>query len=207
MVEQLAVLVQTDAAVEKIATAGDARRVNIADWPDHEVERQFKLGAEFRQHPEHRCANLLVLVGAQIQFLNRAANRCDSPPGCSSTGDEVRWQADRAGPRTPACEPLEDPADGLAQTREILDVDPRGPPQPIDGVRLMKLENQIVGPQAGNIRGGIPALERVIEVVGQENRLQPGGLPDLPIPLLRHRDRGAHGRKGRRSSGDRSGRE
>ena len=48
----------------------------------------------------------------------------------------------------------------------------------------MKLENQIVGPQAGYIRGGIPALERVIEVVGQENRFQQGGLPDLPIPLL-----------------------
>ena len=184
MVEQLTIVVQADAAVEKIATTGDARRVNVADWPDHEVERQFELGAELRQHPEHRRANLLVLVGAQIQFLDRAANRRDSPPGSSATRDEVRRQADRAGPGTPACETLEDPADRLAQAREILDIDPRGPPQPINGVRLMKLENQVVGPQAGHIRGGIPALERVIEVVGQENRLQPRGLPDLPIPLL-----------------------
>src|SRR5208337_3524892 len=97
-------------------------------------------------------------------FLDRAANRCDSPPGRSSTRHEVRWQADRASPSPPACETLEDPADRLAQTREILDIDPRGPPQPINGVRLMQLENQIVGPQAGHVRGGIPALERVIEV-------------------------------------------
>ena len=143
---------------------------------------------------------------AQIQFLDRAANRCDSPPGRSPTRNEVRRQADRASPGAPAYETLEDPADRLAKTREILDIDPRGPPQPINGVRLMKLENQIVGPQARHVRGGIPALERIIEVVGQENRLQPGGLPDLPIPVLTIAIAQRHGRKGRRSSGDRSGR-
>ena len=65
--------------------------------------------------------------------------------------------------------------------------------------RLMQLENQVVGPQAGHVRGGIPAFERIIEIVGQENRLQPGGLPDLRDPTPRRRDRAAHGRKARRS--------
>ncbi len=48
----------------------------------------------------------------------------------------------------------------------------------------MELENQVVGPETRDVELGIPALEWVVKIVRQENRLQPGGFPDLAVPLL-----------------------
>ena len=82
-----------------------------------------------------------------------------------------------------AREPLEDPADRLAQAGQVLDVHLRAPPQPLDGPGLVQLEHQVVGPQAGDVLAGVPSFQRIVELVGQEDGLQPGGVPDLAIPF------------------------
>ena len=55
--------------------------------------------------------------------------------------------------------------------------------KPGDRARLMQLEDQVVGPQAGDVGRGVPALERIVKVVGQEDGLEPARLEDLAVPL------------------------
>ena len=113
VVEQLAVVVKADPAVEQVATAGDSRGIDIADRADHQVERQPELGAELGQHPEDGAADLVVLVGPEVHAVNRLADRRRRPAGRRAPRGEVGRQADRAGPRPLGDEPLEQPADRL----------------------------------------------------------------------------------------------
>ena len=48
-----------------------------------------------------RGPDLFVLVGPEVQPLDRPADRRHGPAGSGPARDEVRRQADRAGPRTP----------------------------------------------------------------------------------------------------------
>ncbi len=173
VVEQLAVVVQADAAVEQVAAAGDAGRVDVPDRADHQVERQAELGAELGERPEDgerisscssgrrsiRCMALRIGVTARF--------------GLAAPRHEVRRQADRAGPRPVADELLEQPADRLPQAGDS----PARPRPSAAGAarssRLVQLQHQVVGPQAGDVRRGVPALQRVVELVGQEDGLEP----------------------------------
>ena len=55
--------------------------------------------------------------------------------------------------------------------------------KPGDRARFVQLQDQVVGPQARNVRRGVPALERIVKVVGQEDGLKPACLEDLAVPL------------------------
>ena len=107
MIEQLAVVVKTDPAIEQVAAAGDARRINVANRTDHQIKRQPKLGTKLGQHPEHGGPHFLVFVGTEIQPVNRLADRRDRSPRRCAAGDEVGRQTDRACPGTTLDESLE----------------------------------------------------------------------------------------------------
>ena len=46
----------------------------------------------------------------------------------------------------------------------------------------MQLEHQVVRPQTGDELLGVPAFERVVEIVGQEDGLELRPVPDLLVP-------------------------
>ena len=47
----------------------------------------------------------------------------------------------------------------------------------------MQLQDQVVGPQARHVRRRVPAVQRVVEFVGEKDGFQLAGLPDLAVPL------------------------
>ena len=55
--------------------------------------------------------------------------------------------------------------------------------QPGDRARFVQLQDQVVGPQARNVNRGVPALERIVKIVGQEDGFEPACLEDLAVPL------------------------
>jgi hypothetical protein len=48
----------------------------------------------------------------------------------------------------------------------------------------VEFQNQVVGAEARDVGRGVPAFERVVEVVRQEDRLELGRLPDGAVPGL-----------------------
>ena len=53
---------------------------------------------------------------------------------------------------------------------------------------LGEMENQIIRAQARNVSLSIEALQRVIEIVGQEDRLHPAATKNLVFPTRRLAD-------------------
>ena len=75
MIEQLAVFVKADPAIEQVAPAGDSRGINVANRTDHQIKREPELRAKLGQHPEDGGPHFLVLIGTEIQPVNRLADR------------------------------------------------------------------------------------------------------------------------------------
>ena len=183
MIEQLAVVVEAHAAIEQVAPAGDARGIDVANRTDHQIERQPKLRAELGQHPEDGAADLLMLVGTEVQPVNRLADRGGRSPRRCAAGGEVRRQADRAGPGARARRTAR--TAGRWPPAGLRNPERRRPTRPASRaivLRLVQLQDQVVGPQARDVRRRVPAVQRVVELVGEEHGLQPAGLPDLAVP-------------------------
>ena len=46
----------------------------------------------------------------------------------------------------------------------------------------MQAEDEVIGPQARDVSRGVPARERVVEIVRQEDGFEVGSVPDLRRP-------------------------
>ena len=154
-VEQFGILDQRGALIEKILSLEDAAAVNAAVDADHQVERQFEVAAELRQHPKP----LLALW-----------------PGL-----EVRRQRNGTGPRSPLREVLEQLAEGLSQRSCIPNLETCRLRQPLSHLGLVEVEDQLVSAQTGDVARRVEAVERVVEVIGQKDLLQPRA-PRAPAP-------------------------
>src|SRR5262249_54083130 len=182
MIEELAVVVQTHTAIEQVAAPRDSAGIHHSHRTDHQVEWKVELGAKLSQHPEDRTANHLMLIGTEVHPVDDPANRGDGTKRRRAARDKVRRQADGAGPCPTSQEFLENAAYRTAEAGIILHVDPGSGTEPFDCPRLMELQHEVVGPQTWNVPRAIPALQRIVELVGQEYSLEPARLPDFVVP-------------------------
>src|SRR5262249_3676553 len=122
----------------------------------HEVERQPEGPAVFGQGPEHGVV------------------RC---------GREIRGQRNGAGPGAVGGEVLEQPGQRPADAGDVPDLDAGRLGQALAGGRFVEVEHQVVGAEAGDVSGGVEPLQRVVEVVRQEDLFDVGTLQDLGFPV------------------------
>ena len=76
-------------------------------------------------------------------------------------------------------------ADGLAYFRRATGFAARGFSQSGTYFRLSQMKHQVVSAQAGDIQLGVKARERIVEIVGEKDRLQPALLQYLRGPVGR----------------------
>ena len=48
---------------------------------------------------------------------------------------------------------------------------------------FVQLQDQVVGPQARHVSRRVPAVQGVVELVGEKHGLEPAGFPDLAVPV------------------------
>ena len=140
--------------------------------------------AALGQRPEYELRQRLAVRGMGLQAAGQhLGHRRFGAPGGDLHRDEIRRQADRTGPGIVRREMLEQVRHRLTQRRHVPNRRPGESLQPFAHFGFRQVKHQIVRPQAGDVDPGVEALERIVELVGQEDRRQLTLLQDLLRPV------------------------
>ena len=171
-IEQRRVVGQRKPAIEEVLPLVDAVGIDGPAHPDHEVEGEPALLADAGDGPEQ--------VGRERRPVGRGSgeavpeHRGQAPPSIGRidrTGAEVGGERDRRRPRSAPYEPIGDRRDRLPDSADIARLHPGCPRESLEDARLPGVEDELVDPQAGHPERGVEALEGIVEVVGEEDRL------------------------------------
>ncbi len=178
------ILNQRNSAVVQVVALVHPLGVDAAVDADHQVERQFEVGAAFRERPEHEVAQVGLPLGIGLC--------AQSPHGLQRRGGrrrgnlrrrEVGRQRNRAGAGAVGDEMLEQRGDRSFQRGRVVHRAARRLIQPGAYLALRQVEHQIVGAQAGDVHRRVEAGKRVVEVVGQKHSRQFAALQYLFGPV------------------------
>ncbi len=180
-VEQFAVLDQRNPRIVQVLALVDAARINPAVDPDHQVERQPVLVAQLGDRPKHppREGRAMGRVGRQATPEHLVKGHLGA--AVPDRGRlEIGGQRDRTGPRPGGDEVPEPLLERRPQARKrTVELDPGTGREPLSRFRFTEVEHQVVGAETRDVRVGIKAFERVVEIVGQEDRFH--------VALIEHR--------------------
>ena len=90
------------------------------------------------------------------------------------TGNEIRRQGNGTRFGAVTGEMLEELANARRRLASIAHLDASRLRQPLPHLWLVQMKDQVIGAQAGHIAVGVEALQRIVEIVGQEDLLDIG---------------------------------
>ena len=174
-VEQLPVLDQRDAAVVQVLPLIDARGVDAAVHTDHQVERQPVLGTKLGQRPEDEMGQRRTIPldrsppKTARTFSRAVATRpSDTLAGAKSGGNEMAQAralcAAKCSNSWPIASFNEPRLSDTFVSRRLL--------QPLANGGFVEVKHQVIRPQTRNVNARVKSLQRIVEIVGQEHRLQ-----------------------------------
>ena len=167
-VEQGRVLAQRTPAVVQVPPLMHAGGVDVPVHADHQVEGEVELPAVLGEGAENETLNNR-LVDPDIYAGDCLLDRVVGVLQVHLFRVELRRQRDRARPRPLVREVLEQLSHRRAQAVRVADLHPRRLRQPVSHLQGVQLEDEVVGPQAGDVEVRVEPLQSIIELVRQED--------------------------------------